>query len=166
MFILQNVIIFTLEVIYYSLFMHYADKRFNIRCFITFLLANIVLFFIGFDSFYSYLFYFIELSLIFRILKIRFTLYDLFFIIISTLLKVFIEFLFFIVLRENMELFYVIFAIGIFKIFILVMLKNKISIFYNYLKIKWNNNNFYIRYIFNITIFIYIIASLLFMIYN
>lgn len=166
MFILQNVIIFTLEVIYYSLFMHYADKRFNIRCFITFLLANIISLFIGYGNFYSYLFYFIELSFIFRILKIKFTLYDLLFIIFSMIFKILIEFICFIILKDMMDLFVVTFLICLLKIFIITFIKNKILFVYNHLKIKWNNNNFYIRYIFNITIFIYIIASLLFMIYN
>lgn len=166
MFILQNVIIFTLEVIYYSLFMHYADKRFNIRCFITFLLANIISLFIGYGNFYSYLFYFIELSFIFRILKIKFTLYDLLFIIFSMIFKILIEFICFIILKDMMDLFVVTFLICVLKIFIIIFIKNKILFFYNHLKIKWNNNNFYIRYIFNITIFIYIIVSLLFVIYN
>lgn len=166
MFILQNVIIFALEVIYYSLFMHYADKRFNIRCFITFLLANIISLFIGYGNFYSYLFYFIELSFIFRILKIKFTLYDLLFIIFSMIFKILIEFICFIILKDMMDLFVVTFLICVLKIFIIIFIKNKILFFYNHLKIKWNNNNFYIRYIFNITIFIYIIVSLLFVIYN
>ena len=45
------------------------------------------------------------------------------------------------------------------KFTFILLFKNKLNKYYNKILIKWNNNNFYIRYIFACLSFIYVIAS-------
>jgi hypothetical protein len=166
-FFVANLIIFLLEILYYTLFIKLSKREKGfIKYFLVFLLANAISLFVGFSSFYSYLFYFVEIVLLIKLLKVKFNLFDLLVIINSMLVKILIEFIAFLILREKLDLFIWILILGIFKNLILFIFKNLLQYCYIGLYKMWVNNNFYIRYIFNIMVFVYIISSLLFNIYG
>lgn len=164
---IQQLIIFGLEILYYTLFFSFCrSKESKIKVFIVFLISNIVSFLIGFGSFYSYMLYFIEIAILCRLLKIKFVLYDLFIIILSMLFKLFIELLFFMMFQKNIILFIPILIMGMSKNTILILLRKKLKNMYIKLKQKWDNNNFYIRYSFTVVLYSYVIASIVYIICN
>lgn len=163
--ILLNVVVLSLEVLYYALFMKFARKEGKFwRYFLSFSLVNIVLMFIGTNQIYSYLLTMLMMLYSIKyIAKIKTSIYDLLFLFIMMLIKTGIEgiscFLFF----NLVSPFLFIMIIDFLKIFFIITLRNKIETLYKYLKLKWNNNNFYIRYIFNILMFAYILMSYFFL---
>lgn len=163
--ILLNVVVLALEVLYYALFMKFARKEGKFwRYLLSFSLVNIVLMFIGTNQIYSYLLTMLMMLYgIKYIVKIKTSIYDLLFLFIMMLIKTEIEgiscFLFF----NLVSPFLFIMIIDFLKIFFIITLRNKIETLYKYLKLKWSNNNFYIRYIFNILMFAYILMSCFFL---
>ena len=163
--ILLNVVVLVFEVLYYALFMKFARKEGKFwRYLLSFSLVNIVLMFIGTNQIYSYLLTMLMMLYgIKYIVKIKTSIYDLLFLFIMMLIKTGIEgiscFLFF----NLVSPFLFIMIIDFLKIFFIITLRNKIETLYKYLKLKWSNNNFYIRYIFNILMFAYILMSCFFL---
>lgn len=163
--ILLNVVVLALEVLYYALFMKFARKEGKFwRYLLSFGLVNIILLFIGTNQIYSYLLTMLMMLYgIKYIVKIKTSIYDLLFLFIMMLIKTGIEgiscFLFF----NLVSPFLFIMIIDFLKIFFIITLRNKIETLYKYLKLKWSNNNFYIRYIFNILMFAYILMSCFFL---
>ena len=152
--IILNAIILIFEVLYYALFMKFARKDGKFwKYFLMFLLSNILCLFISFENFYAYLFYFLGIILLSKLFKLNFKLYDLIVVILSMIIKLIIELLFFAI-------------IGIFKNEIIYVFRNDLRNIYIKIYEKWQNNNFYIKYFLNIAIFIYVISSLLYIIYR
>ena len=129
-----------------------------------YLVSNIGLYFIGFESFYAYTLYLVEIVLLSKLFKIKLVLYDTLIILISLMFKLAIEMPFFIILGNKVDLFIWVFIIGIVKNIIVILLKNKILKLYIKGKKKWDNNNFYIRYSYSIILYSYIIASIVYLI--
>lgn len=165
--LLMNIIVLIFEVLYYALFMKFARKEGNFsRYVLLFALISIILFIVGTDKVYSVLM--LVLMILYGlkyITKIKISLYDMLIIFIMLLIKLLIEtplsLLFYIFIKNI----YIISTItGITKVLILFILKEKLNILYTKFNNLWKKNNFYIRYIFSIIMFIYVIFTCLFFI--
>lgn len=164
--LLLNIIVLVFEILYYSLFMKFSRKEGKFwKYILTFTLITIFFWFVGTNKIYSYL------LLIFTILyglkfivKIKVSLYDMLIIFIMLLFKVFIETPIFMLFYNFLSIYIIGLIYSILKIIILNLLKNKLNTMYKVLKIKWDNNNFYIRYIFTVFLFSYTIISSIFIV--
>lgn len=159
----QQMTIFLLEILYYSLFLKLSKRKLNfVKVFIIYLLANICLYFIGFQSFYAYALYVAIIFILSRILGLSILMYDVLVILISLLFKLLLEIPLYIILGNNINLFVSVFIMGIYKCATLLLIRNKLSYLYNKYRIKWDNNDFYIRYSFSTFLYTYIIMSILY----
>ena len=168
---IANIIVLIFEVLYYSMFMKFARKEGKFwRYLLLFSLITIVIIFLQNQNFVTYLiFVLLALYGLKYIVKIKISLYDMLIIVIMLLLKLAIEFIFFVTLYElfNFGHFITIIVFDIAKILFLLIMKKKLNRYYKKLKILWDNNNFYIRYIFTCLTYIYVIFTLLlFIFYN
>lgn len=158
-----NILTLIFEVIYYSMFIKLCKKEGNfIRYISLFTLITIMLMFIGTNQIYSYLV--IVLLMLYGlkyIVKIKVGLYDVLLLFLMLLFKIIIEYMvvlvFFNILKMPISINIVLFSI--IKIVILYLLRNKMYNFNKYLNKKWLDNNFYVRYIFTILVFVYVIIS-------
>lgn len=161
-----NIIVLIFEVLYYSLFMKFSRAEGKLwRYILTFTLITIFFWFVGTDKIYSYLLLiFTILYGIKYIVKIKVNLYDMLIIFIMLLFKVLIETPVYMLLYKVLDIYMIGLVYSTLKIIILNLLKNKLNLLYKVLKIKWDNNNFYIRYIFTIFLFSYTIISSIFIV--
>lgn len=162
-----RVVVILFEILYYSMFMKFARKegKFS-RYLLLFILFSIISFFMNDSMIISYA---IILLLILYglkyVVKLKITFYDLFFIFVMMLIKVFIEIILALTLTifiKNIILCKV--FMGIAKLLLLFVIKDKLGYLYKELHKKWDNNKFFIRYIFDILMFVYIIIACLFLI--
>ena len=91
------------------------------------------------------------------IVRVKTSLYDLLTIILMLILKTIIELPIYYLLVNIVNRYVLSILAGIIKILMLLILNNKLNKFYNYLQNKWNNNNFYIRYLFSVMLYLYVI---------
>ena len=162
-----NIIVLIFEVLYYSMFMYYARKEGKFwRYLLSSTITTILLLIVGSNNLIGLLVLVVSLFLgIKYIIKIKTSLYDMFFVLLMIFFKLIIEF------SLSLELYYIIKNIfyvsiitGFIKIMLTIILKNKFYKFYLYLRKLWYKNNFYIRYIFSCLCFIYCIISIIFLI--
>ena len=163
--LLVYIIVLIFEILYYTLFMKFARKDGKFwKYLILFIIVNGTLFFTGSLNIYAYLvFMIITLLGMKRIGKI--SLYDMFVIFAMLLFKLFIELIIALPMNfliSNIDICKI--TVGIIKVLIVLIIRNKLSVIYNKLKSYWNKNNFYIRYLFSILMFIYVISACLFLI--
>ena len=164
-----HIIVLIFEVLYYSMFMKFARKEGKFwRYLLLFSLITIVMIFIGTNTLYAYLiFVLLALYGLKYIVKIKTSFYDMFIIVIMMMLKLLIEtpiYLICINFIKNNH-FIVTLLMDIIKIGILFLLKNRLNIFYIKLKKLWQNNNFYLRYIFTCIMYIYVIITIILLIF-
>ena len=162
-----RILVIVFEILYYSLFMKFSRKEGSfLKYLILFTLFSVISFFMNDSSIISYVtILFIILYGLKYIVGLKITLYDLFFIFIMMLTKLFIELPCAIIATcciSNINVSKII--LGILKNIIISMINYRFNIFYRNAKKCWDNNVFYIRYIFDILMFIYVIASCLFLI--
>lgn len=158
-----NIIVLLFEVLYYTTFIKLCKNEGKIsRYLLLFSLITILLMFIGSNQIYSYLI--IVLLMLYGlkyIIKIKVSLFDMFLLFIMMFFKIIIEYIivliFYNILKLPISINIIMFSI--IKILILLLIKNKMYLFNLYLKERWKNNNFYIRYLFTIFLFIYVIIS-------
>ena len=161
--ILLNVVVLVFEVLYYALFMKFARKEGEFwRYLLSFTLITIVGTIINTNNMFSYLILNILIVLSLKyIVKLKVVSYDLFTIFLMLFSKIVIEYIivliFFNLLNESISM--VLIMIAISKILVVTSFKNEIKAVDKYFNKKWNDNNFYIRYIFTILMFIYVIVS-------
>ena len=165
LFLRISVIVF--EIIYYSLFMKQARKEGKLtRYLLLFTLFSLVSFFMNDSSLVSYAIILIMILYGLKyIVKLNISLYDLFFILVMMLFKLSIELLFAFPINyfiNNILISKVV--LGLIKILFVIVVGFGLNNLYNKLYKYWNENRFFIRYIFDILLFIYIIASCLFLI--
>lgn len=163
---LLNVIVLILEILFYSLFMKYSRKEGNIiRYLILFTLFSFISVFLSKQFFINYIliFLFILYGLKY-IVKLKVSLYDLLVIIIMFAFKIIIEIPLYYIMTIVINGVLATMIFQSLKILIVFLLRNKLSKMYIKLKNKWDNNNFYIRYIFTILLYVYIIFSCIFLI--
>lgn len=162
-------IVLAFEVLYYSLFMKFARRDGKLwRYILLFTLVNIFFFIVGTGQVYSYLLLILTILLGLKYIgKIKTTSYDMFFIFIMLIFKTSIETLITIPSYYILhDMFIATLIADFFKIGIIALIRNKIKDAYETLHIKWINNNFYIRYIFSIFMFLYVLLSCVFLIFN
>ena len=166
MFVLY-LLILILEVLYYSLFMKFNKNGNFIKYIVLFILVTILFAFVDTNKFYSYLI--LLMTILFGlkyIVKVETSLYDMLIITIMLLVKLIIEIFVIGILFMLIKNAYILSLIaGFVKILVLLPLKNKISHNYKSLKIIWDNNNFGVRYLFTLALFLYTIISFLFLIF-
>lgn len=169
--ILLNIIVLAFEVLYYSLFMKFARKEGKMyRYILLFILFSIITLFLNKRFIINYIFIFlIILYGIKYIVRIKTTLYDLLIIIIMFIGKVIIEIPTSMIMYNLFKNIYLsAILVSIVKILLLIIINNKFNLNSIYKKLHkiWNENNFYIRYIFCIFMFTYVIVSCIFLIIN
>lgn len=159
-----HIIVLLFEVLYYSMFMKFARKEGKFwKYLLLFSLITIVLIFTGTNNLYVYLiFVLLTLYGLKYIVKIDIGLYDMLWIVIMLFVKIIIEFII------SMGIYYTIndflimtLLIAFIKPIILIILKNKLTVFYTKLKRIWYKNNFYIRYVFSCLSIIYVIITVI-----
>lgn len=163
-----RIIVILLEVVYYTLFMKKARPEGKThRYLLLFCIFSTISFFMDNKSIISYgLILLIILYGIKYIVNIKTSLFDLFFIFIMMIIKVLLEAPLAITIHTFVKDITICKIImGLLKNTILFVISGKLSHFYKILHKKWDNNNFYVRYIFDVLMFIYIIVSCLFLIY-
>lgn len=160
--LILNFIVLLFEILFYSMFMYYSKRegKFN-RYLLLFSLITIFFTFVGTTQLINYILLIVMMTYgIKYIVRVKTTLYDMFIIFIMLLIKSMIEMtigsLFLINVFSIIQLTFISCVV---KFLLILLFKNKLNKYYNKILIKWNNNNFYIRYIFACLSFIYVIAS-------
>lgn len=167
--ILMNIIVLIFEVLYYSMFMYYAKKEGKFwKYILLYILLTIVILFVGNDNVYGYLiFSALNLIGIKYLIKIKTYFYDLLVIFVIFLLSFLIPIpIYFIIGLFINNTFILTFIYQTIKIILIFILKGKIKQYYNIFHKLWDKNNFYIRYIFTIFMFIFVIFSCIYSIYK
>ena len=166
---IANIIVLIFEILYYSMFMKFAKNEGKFwRYLLLFSLITIVMLFVGTNTLYAYLiFVLLALYGIKYIVKTKASLYDMVIIYIMLFVKLIIElavsyFVYFLIINNTLI---VTSVFAVIKIIVLLIMKNKMNLIYNHLKLKWDKNNFYIRYIFVVMNFLYIIGIAIYILY-
>lgn len=156
-----NIIVLIFEILYYSLFMKFVRKDGNfIKYLLAFTMITIIGIIIGTNGLVSYFALILMILLAMKyIVRIKTTLYDMFIIVFMLFLKIIIETPLYIVLFTFINNYIIGVIVGILKITILILIRNIIANFYKKVKIRWDKNNFYIRYLFSICCFMYCIIT-------
>lgn len=162
-----RILVIIFEILYYSLFMKFARKEGKYSIYLLlFTIIQVFFFFVTTNIFYSYLLLILMILYGLKfIVKIKITLYDIFFIFVMMLVKLFLELIFAFTITliiKDINLCKV--FLGLLKISFVLIINNKLYILYNKLYKNWVENKFYIRYSFTTLMFIYVIASCLFLI--
>ncbi len=162
-----NIIVLIFEVLYYSMFMYYARKEGKLwKYILLFSIVTIICGFINTKVFLNYLFLIIFILIGYKILinkKIIF--FDVFIIFLMMIFKILFEFFAFyffsLFFCNNISI--IIFEI--LRLFFVLYINFSLKKFFDNIKIKWDKNDFYIRYLFIIISFSYVIFSCLYLIY-
>ena len=162
-----NILVLIFEILYYSLFMKYARKESKFhKLILLFTMITIIGMIIGTNNLPSYLI--LILMMLFgmkHVARLKVSLYDMLIIVIMIILGILIQLPCYMVLSKIIENLYVMLTIyQLIKLIIVILLRNRIASMYIKLYKKWSNNDFYIRYLFSIFVFLYAIASCLFII--
>ena len=167
--LILNVIILIFETIYYSLFMKNVKETDSLwKYILSFSIGTILILVFNYNSLMSYLvFVFSSLFVMKYIAKIKIVFYDLFVIILMMIYKLIIESIFVIFIYIFTHNAFIIATIlGAIKIIVTLLTKGIINKVYFKLKVYWYQNRFFIRYIFDIIMFVYIIVSCVFLVLN
>lgn len=161
------IIILIFETIYYSLFLKYSRNEGKLwKYLLLFTLFSSISWFMNDSSPISYaIILLIILYGLKYIVKTKISLFDLFFIFIMMLIKVLIEIVLALptmLIINDIEISKVV--LGITKVSFIFIIRKKLNPLYLTLNKPWNNNRFFIRYIFTILMFIYVICSCVFLI--
>lgn len=136
------------------------------RYLILFSLITIVMLFVGTSNIYSYLIFIIMAVYGLKyIVKINIGLYDMLIILAMFALSLIIQWpIYTIFINVFNSLFITTMIYQTIKLIIVIILNDKLNKFYLKFKKLWDNNNFYIRYIFSVSLFLFVILSMLFLI--
>lgn len=161
-----RILVIVFEIIYYSLFMKFSRRegKFS-RYLLLFTLFSIISLFLDKSFMLNYVLIFLVILYGLKyIVRISISLYDLLFIIIMFLIKIVIEIPFYYLFALLLNGVTSTLLFQSIKVLLVYIFRNKLPIIYKQLNEKWKNNNFYIRYIFTILLFTYVIVSCLFLI--
>lgn len=161
-----NTVVLILETLYYSMFMKFSRRegKFS-RYLLLFTLFSIISLFLDKSFMLNYVLIFLVILYGLKyIVRISISLYDLLFIIIMFLIKIIIEIPFYYLFALLLNGVTSTLLFQSIKVLLVYIFRNKLPIIYKQLNEKWKNNNFYIRYIFTILLFTYVIVSCLFLI--
>lgn len=165
-YVIANIIVLIFEVLYYSMFMYFSkeDGKFW-KYILLFIFISIFGGIIGTNNLMSYIYLILMIFIgINNILKVRMYFRDIFVIIAMIFFGVLIQFPLYLIgsLLQQFILFSFIYEIV--KVILTFVLKNKIRKIYLWFEKAWNKNNFYVRYICSISLFIYVIITVLLLI--
>lgn len=163
---LLNVVVLTFEILFYSMFMKFAknDGKFY-KYVIVFIINTILITLLGSRNLISYLVFVMTTLLMLKyVVQVKTSLYDMLVIIFMLIVKSMLEIPLFYLFAMCFSGVISTFLFQITKILLVLFLKDLIRTIYIKLKTKWDNNNFYIRYIFSILMFMYVIISCFFLI--
>lgn len=163
--LLLNVAVLVFEVLYYALFMKFARKEGKFwRYLLLFILATILIMFLGTNTLISYLIFvlFVLYGLKY-IIRTKVSLYEMCLITIMLLSKLIIEIIIMVVFYNLFKFnhFATTLIFSSMKVLLVFLFKKELNLLNNRLKKLWNNNNFYIRYLFSIVFYIYVIVSII-----
>lgn len=161
MALLLNIIVLMFEILYYSLFMKFARKEGKLIRYITgFSLMSIIGVFVGTTNLPSYLLLIVLILLVLKyIVKLKVSLYDMLIVIIMLFANLLIQFPVFVIFYNLLKCshFVATLIFEIIKLLLVISLKDKLGVMYSKLQKLWKNNNFYIRYIFSCSVYVYVI---------
>ena len=167
--LILNVIVLIFEVLYYSLFMYYSKNEGKLsRYILLFSLITIILIIIGTSNLYAYLIFILfALYGLKYIVKCKIGLYDALIIFTMLLIKLLLETPIYIILRIFTENNFILtLPSSITKIMLLYIFRKNLKNMYIKFKKLWDNNNFYIRYIFSTLMFLFLFFSCVFLIFK
>ena len=160
----MHIIVLIFEILYYSMFMKFTKKEGKFwKYLLLFTLITIVGLFIGTNNFISYLI--LVLMVLYGlkyIVKSKTNLYDMLWIILMLLIKIIIEtptYIFVCFFTKNLMLIGIL--SNVIKILFVFAIKRLLNNWYLKLKKIWDNNNFYLRYIFTCLVYVYVIITLI-----
>ena len=168
--ILMNIIVLIFEILYYTLFMKFARNDGKLHKYLLcFSIITFIGLIIGTKELWSY-FVLVVLMLngLKYIVKVKATLYDMFVIMIMLFLNILIQLPIYLILYKILKInhFLTTMIFQVSKVLLIILIKNKMNIIYKKFKKLWDNNNFYIRYIFSCSTFIYVILIVALIINN
>lgn len=158
-----NIMVLILEVLYYSLFMKFTKKegKFINYC-ILFILVSVLGVILNTQDVTSYfiLLFFIVFGIKY-IVRVKTTMYDFLIVLIMLLFNVIIETAIYLLFYRLIGFNYIITTITFeaIKIGMCLFLNNKLYLMNTKIKTLWDNNNFYIRYLTSVMIYIYTIIN-------
>lgn len=158
-----NIMVLILEVLYYSLFMAFTRKEGKlINYCILFILVSLLGVILNTQDVTSYfiLLFFIVFGIKY-IVRVKTSMFEFLIVLIMLIYNIIIETIIYLLIYRLIGLNYIITTIifETIKIGTCLLLNNKLNIMYQKLKNLWNNNNFYIRYLTSIMIYIYTIIN-------
>lgn len=161
---LITIMLFILEVLFYSLFIKFSKKEGKIwRYILLFTLVSILIGFINSKKLISYFVFVLCTYLGLKyIVRIKASLYDMLVIVVMLLLNVTIEFPIYLIFYKlfHLNLIIVTIMFELVKLFVVVIGKRCFN--ENYLEFKnvWDRNDFNVRYGFTIIIYLYVIITI------
>ncbi len=158
-----NIMVLVLEVLYYSLFMKFTKKegKFINYC-ILFILVSVLGFILNTRDITNY--FILLMFIVFGIkyiVRVKTTMFDFLIVLIMLVFNIIIEATIYVLLFKLIGVNYIIttFVFETIKIGMCLILNNRLHLMYNKIKNLWDNNNFYIRYLFTTLIYIYVIIT-------
>lgn len=164
--VILYIIILISEILYYSMFMKFAKKEGKLwKYMLTFIINTGLIFIFNSMNVLSYLvFVMFTLFALKYIVKTKTSLFDMLVIFVMMIIKVLIETPTYMIFGNLFNIYIIGIIYSLIKIILMFLLRNELNILYKKSKKKWDNNNFYIRYIFTILMFAYSIISCVFII--
>lgn len=164
-----TVYILIFEILFYSIFMYKSKQKGSLFEYsLLFVLVTILGLFIGTSGLLSYLILVLSILLGLKyVMRVETTLYDMLVIVCMLLFKLLLEFALTIPLYYIIDnTYHTMIAVGATKCVIVALISKWLCVMYKQMKLVWDNNNFYIRYIFSILVFLYTIVSCAFLVFN
>lgn len=157
----MNIIVLLLEILYYSLFMIFTRREGKTyKYFLAFALVTTIGMFINMRALISYFVLIVLIILALKyIVRIKLSLFDTFIIMLMLFISLAVEFLLYILMYKIIGInhFAVTMTFQVVKVGIVLLYRNSLQTMYITLKQMWDNNNFYVRYIFSILVYFYVI---------
>ena len=158
---LINIIVLIFEVLYYSLFMAFTRKEGKFyKYIILFSLISIMGILITTNNLLSYLLLILMMTLGLKyIVRTKISMFDMFLIVFMLFVKFIIEFISYIIFFKTIGFnhFITTMIFDIIKISLVLISRDELYKLKIKLEDLWTNNNFYIRYIFSVLVYIYVI---------
>lgn len=168
-YVVANIIVLIFEILYYSMFMYYSKQEGKFwKYVILFTLITIFFSFVGTNNLISYVILILMILYGLKyVIKLKVSLFDMLVIILMLFFKLLIEFIFcMIVFFITKDTIISIMIANVIKIGFIFIIKEKLRLLHNKLKKAWDSNNFYIRYLFSCFTYVYVILSIIFILFR
>lgn len=165
---LMNIIVLIFEVLYYSLFMKLTRRQGKIYNYLLlFVLISLMVSFANVKQFNIYfIFVFLAYIGLKHIARTKTSFYEVLVIITMLILNLLIELPVYLVTYRilHMSRFMTTIIFDVIKIGVVILLRDNLNLAYLKGKMLWDNNNFYIRYITSVLIYLYVIVTIVLLI--